>query len=153
MPTQEMVISGKIFTCRITDDGREVVIRVHDDIRPSEHNRILQRLVEQKLDQGITRINCDHVRDERLDRSLSIWRGKRKVDITYEYNGQIRDVEVKTTWEIGQERTWRQLREMVRFSQHLTLAVPISEIINTQNILRGLGLEAQIIVEGYEEQD
>ena len=134
----------------VSQDGRQVVFRLWDDVRQSIHNKALFSYYQALIKRGITKVNCDHLELPGLDRSIDLHRGKARLDIVYFDKGRIVEVELKTHREVGIDRTRLQLTEMVPHCQNLIIAVPRQDTENMNEVLVIIGLEKQVTVDAYD---
>lgn len=134
----------------VSQDGRRVVFQLWDDVRQSIHNKALFSYYQRLINQGITKINVDHLDLPGLDRSMDLHRGGAKLDIVYINKGRTIEVELKTHREVGIDRTRLQLAEMVPHCENLIIAVPRQDQENMREILTLIGLEKQVTVDSYD---
>lgn len=145
----DIAISTPYGVLYIRNNGREITFRIHDSVSQNEHNKRLFNYVKWLHDNGVDRINSDHISFDFLDRSLSLRRGSRILDIVYEKGGRLYECEVKTTREIWLDRTAEQLKEMERHCENLILLVPRQKIETTQQLMKSLNL-LKLKVDTYE---
>lgn len=144
-----MRIESDFFVIQIDPDGRGYNVRLQQHIKAAPHNQALIKYVKNLYAQGIERINADQVSLDFLDRSLNLVRGNRRVDIVYIKNNKIVECELKTKYECGLDRTYKQLREQVQHCENLVLLVPRSEMEDVKRILSLKNLYT-ITVDTYE---
>lgn len=146
----EYSINTEYFTVFVQKKGRRIVIELNEGVSASRHNMMLLRYVKQIYKKGVDRINADHITLPFLDRSISVWRGKRKVDVVYFKNGIKYDCEIKTEREVGSDRTYKQLAELAKNCENLTLVVPQSAVENAKKNLHIFKLDSAIKIEAFE---
>lgn len=145
----DTVIKTNFGTIKIYDKGRHVEYDIDSSIKENRHHKELEKYVDKLLNEGVDRINCDHINVPGLDRNLKLARGKRKLDIVYYKDGRIHEIEMKTKPEVGLERTAQQLIEQSKLCENLILLVPSSEINNAEEIIR-LRRINKVTVDTYE---
>lgn len=134
----------------ISQGGRRVTFELYADVRQSMHNTALFTYVQQLKRQGVTRFNTDHVNIPERDRTLSLIRGKAKLDLVYEYRGKTFECELKTGREIGLDITARQITEFVKWCDHLTLLVPRGCLEEAAIILNMINLDGHVTITPYD---
>lgn len=143
-------VSTPYGTVTISDGGRTVTFELYSDIRQSRHNQALFTYLQQLKKQGVTRYNLDHLNLAGRDRSLSLTRGKAKLDLVYIQSGKIKECELKTSREIGLDLTARQLDELVKYCEHLIVLVPRGCLEEMSTILHMINLDHQIAIQPYD---
>ena len=143
-------LSTPYGTVTISEGGRRVTFDLYSDIRESQHSIALFSYVQQLQKKGVTRFNSDHVRIVGRDRTLSLTRGKAKLDLVYEWKGKLRECELKTNREIGLDVTARQLTELCRHVEKLTLLVPRGALEEAATVLSLINLDHQVTIEPYD---
>ena len=143
-------ISTPYGTVSISDGGRTVTFELYSDIRQSRHNQALFTYLQQLKKQGVTRYNLDHLNLAGRDRSLSLTRGKAKLDLVYIHSGKTYECELKTSREIGLDLTARQLEELVKHCEHLIVLVPRGCLEEMSTILHMINLDHQIAIQPYD---
>ncbi|MBA7563867.1 hypothetical protein ES708_05528 [subsurface metagenome] len=146
----ETVISTPFGTVAISKGGRQVTFSLYSDVRQSRHNVALFGYVQQLIKGGVTRFNTDHLRIVGRDRSLSLTRGKAKLDLVYYRRGKVYECELKTSREIGLDVTAIQLTELCRHVDDLTLLVPRGRLEEADTIAKLINLRHQITIEAYD---
>lgn len=146
-------VSTPYGTVTISDGGRTVTFELYSDIRQSRHNTALFAYLQQLIKKGITRFNTDHLNLTGRDKSLSLIRGKAKLDLVYENKGKIYECELKTSREIGLDVTAIQLKEFVKHCEHLILLVPRGCIEEASTILHMINLSHHIAIQPYDDYD
>lgn len=134
----------------VSQDGRQIVFQLWEDVRQSIHNKALFSYFQQLTKRGISRLNCDHLTIPGLDKSLNLDRGKARLDLCYMNKARLVEIELKTHREIGLDRTRLQLAELVKHCQNLVVVVPRRDMEEMLTILRMLNLDKQITVDSYE---
>ena len=134
----------------ISRNGRRITYDLHPGIKQSRHNVALYGYVERLLKNGVTRLNTSHIRVRGRDRTLSLTRGKAKLDLVYYRNGKIYECELKTSREIGLDVTAVQLTELCRHVDDLTLLVPAGRLEEADTICKLINLRHQITIEAYD---
>jgi hypothetical protein len=132
------VISTDYVTVEVREDGKEIVIKLNDGVKISRHQNQLRAYVEKLYQQGIKRINADQITLPYLDKSLSLIRGNRRLDLVYYKDGRIYECEFKTRRECGEDRIYNQIRDMKKHCQNFILLVPQSELIFVSDTIRNL---------------
>lgn len=146
MPEKDELFAGDVALSTpygvvyIRNSGREITFQLYDSIIQNEHNKRLFNYVRWLRDQGIERINCDHVYFDWLDRTLSLKRGTRVLDIVYMKSSKLYECELKTSKEIWLETTAQQMREFEKHCENLIMLVPRAEMEQTQHLLRSINL-------------
>jgi hypothetical protein len=130
------VISTDYVTVEVREDGKEIVIKLNDGVKISRHQNQLRAYVEKLYQQGIKRINADQITLPYLDKSLSLIRGNRRLDLVYYKDGRIYECEFKTRRECGEDRIYNQIRDMKKHCQNFILLVPQSELIFVTDTIR-----------------
>lgn len=136
----EVALSTPYGVVYIRNQGREVTFKLYDSISQNEHHKRLFKYVQWLSDQGIKQINCDHIYYDWLDRSLSLRRGSRILDIVYFQNGKLFECELKTSREIWLDHTAQQLKEFERHCENLIVLVPKKDMETTRSLLKSLNL-------------
>jgi hypothetical protein len=134
----------------ISNGGRRVTFDLWEDVRQSIHHKALFSYYQQLTKKGISNINCDHIELPGLNRSLSLKRGKARLDCVYTHKGKTVEVELKTHREIGLDVTRIQLAELVKHCQNLIVVVPRQDMENAHVILQMIGLEKRVTIDTYE---
>lgn len=134
----------------ISNRGRTISFELYDDIRHSEHNIALYNYIQQLKRKGITKFNNDHIAIPGANRSYNLARGKAKLDAVYYHQGRIHELELKTSQQLGTDRTRKQLEELVKFCTNLILVVKREDHEEASTILTMVGLATQVKVDTYE---
>lgn len=134
----------------ISNHGRRISFELFDDIRQSEHNIALHNYIQQLKRKGVTKFNNDHITVPGANRSYSLVRGKARLDAVYYQDGSIHELELKTTPQIGSERTHKQLKELAKYCHNLILVVKRGDQEEAATILNMVGLATQVKVDTYE---
>ncbi|GAH81860.1 unnamed protein product, partial [marine sediment metagenome] len=134
----------------ISNHGRRISFELFDDIRQSEHNIALHNYIQQLKRRGVTKFNNDHIAIPGANRSYSLVRGRAKLDAVYYRDGRIHELELKTTQQIGSERTHKQLLELAKHCHNLILVVRRGDQEEAATIVNMVGLATQIKVDTYE---
>lgn len=135
----------------ISRRGKSVSFNLFANMRPSAHDRALLNVVIQLYRAGVEDINADHLTLPFFDEGLDLPRGKRRLDFVYHHNGTLHECELLTRREVGLDRTWAQVRDLLRWCQHLELWVPKTDEANTHEVLTMLGLFGKLKVITYQE--
>jgi hypothetical protein len=143
-------VSTPYGTVTISEGGRKVSFELYSDIRQSRHNTALFAYLQRLIKQGVTQYNTDHLNLSGRDRSLTLRRGKAKLDLVYSYKGKTYECELKTNREIGLDITAQQLKEFVKYCQHLVLLVPRGSMEEMATILHMINLDHQIAIQPYD---
>lgn len=152
-PTRAMdtyTVSTPYGTVTISEGGRKVTFELYSDIHQSRHNQALFTYLEHLKKQGVTNYNTDHLNILGRDKSLSLRRGKAKLDLVYRHQGKLHECELKTNREVGLDLTAVQLKELVKYCEHLTVLVPRGSTEDMQTILTMLNLDHQIAIQPYD---
>ncbi len=149
-PMDTYTVSTPYGTVIISDGGRRVVFELYSDIRQSKHNTALFTYISQLQKQGVTQFNTEHITIAGRDRRLSLTRGKAKLDLVYVKNGKTYECELKTSREVGLDRTAQQLQEYAKHCEHLILLVPRGCIEDANTILNMINLQHRIAVQPYD---
>jgi hypothetical protein len=136
----DIALSTPYGVVYIRNKGREITFKLYDSISQNAHNKALFNYVAELHRQGITRINCDHVSFDYLQRGMSLKRGTRILDIMYEKQGQIYECELKTAREIWLDHTAQQRKDFEKTCQNLIMLVPRTEMETTRQLLQSLKL-------------
>ncbi len=137
----EYKLSNQYFTVYIENRGRRIIIELKSGVKASEHHTQLHRFVEKLHDSGVEHINADHISLPYLDVSISLWRGKRKLDCVYYKDGRIHECELKTPYEVGLTRTYEQLAEQLKHCENLILVTSRTAVENANENLKLFKLE------------
>lgn len=143
-------VSTPYGTVTITDDGRRVSFELYPDVRQSIHHKALFSYYQQLVRRGINQINIDHLDLHGLDKSINLKRGKARLDMVYIHRGKLHELELKTHREVGLDVTARQITELARHCENLTLVVPRRDMEDMHTILAMLGLDKQILIDSFE---
>ncbi len=139
--TQEYKLSNKFYTVYIENKGRRIVIELKSGVKASEHHTQLHRFVEKVHDQGVEHINADHISLPYLNQTISLWRGKRKLDCVYHKDGRIHECELKTPYEVGLTRTYEQLSDLMKHCENLILVTSQTAVENARENLELFNLK------------
>lgn len=133
-----MSVSTDYGVLRIFDGGRRIEYQLHDSVKASVHHRDLMGYVNRLWDDGVDKINADHLSMDFFDRRINLNRGKRKLDLVYYREGRMFECELKTSRECGLDKTYVQVKEQAMYCQRLILLVPQKdrEWVNDQLRLR-----------------
>ena len=137
----EYKLSNQYFTVYIENKGRRIVIELKSGVKASEHHTQLHRFVEKLHDSGVEHINADHISLPYLNQTISLWRGKRKLDCVYYKDGRIHECELKTPYEVGLTRTYEQLAEQLKHCENLILVTSRTAVENAKENLKLFKLE------------
>ncbi len=143
-------VSTPYGTVTISDGGRKVTFELYSDIRQSRHNTALFAYLQQLKKQGVTEYNTDHLNLAGRDRTLSLTRGKAKLDLVYRHRGKIYECELKTHREVGLDITAIQLTEFAKYCEHLIVLVPRGSMEDMATILHMINLDHRIAVQPYD---
>lgn len=130
-------------------DYRGFHFRLDDGIKTNPHHKELRKYMNKLIKEGVTRYNVDHVSIGGRDKSISLNRGNRRIDLAYWQDGTFYECELKTAYEIGLNRIWDQIREQSKNCERLTLLVPSSEVANAESLVRMQKL-LNVYVQSYE---
>lgn len=148
MDTQ--TVSTPYGTVTISEGGRKVTFELYSDVHQSRHNTALFAYLQHLIKLGVTQFNTAHLNLSGRDRSLALKRGKARLDLVYIYEGETYECELKTNREIGLDITAIQLKEFVKYCQHLVLLVPRGSIGEMATILKLINLEPYITIQAYD---
>ncbi|MBA7486474.1 hypothetical protein ES707_22033 [subsurface metagenome] len=101
-PMDTYTVSTPYGTVTISDGGRKVAFELYSDIRQSRHNTALFAYLQHLIKSGVTQYNTDHLNISGRDKSLTLKRGKAKLDLVYSLRGKTYECELKTSREIGE---------------------------------------------------
>lgn len=149
-PMDTYTVSTPYGTVTISEGGRKVTFELYSDIRQSRHNQALFAYLEQLKKQGVTQYNTDHLNIVGRDKSLSLKRGKAKLDLVYQQAGKLYECELKTNREVGLDLTAIQLKELVKHCEHLIVLVPRGSMEDMSTILNMINLDHQITIQPYD---
>lgn len=149
MPGKEFVLETPYMTIRVTPDGRHIELDMNENVKRSYHHDALKRYVAWLYNQGVERINADHVGYNFLDRTIDLRRGDRRLDIVYYKSKIMYECELKGPKEVGLSRTWEQVDDMARKCQTLTLLVPRDKIEFAKTCLETIK-NKNVVVDTYE---
>ena len=147
---EQYTIATPYGTLTIANHGRSITFNIYDDIRQSEHNVALYNYVQQLRRRGITNFNNDHIAIPGANRAYNLQRGKARLDLLYYHHGKIYEVELKTTQQIGTERTHMQLVELAKHTSNLILVVKRQDTEEARTILNMTNLDHHVKVDSYE---
>jgi len=134
--THYEVISTEYVTVTVTEDGKEITIKLADGVKISRHQNQLRAYVEKLYSQGIKKINADQINLPYLNKSLKLTRGKRRLDLVYYKEGRIHECEFKTRRECGLDITYHQIEDMKKHCKNFILLIPQSELIFVTDTIR-----------------
>jgi len=134
----------------ISNKGRRITFEIFDDIRQSEHNVALYNYVQQLKRNGITKFNNDHITIAGANRTYNLTRGRGRLDLVYYHQARIFEVELKTSQQIGSERTHKQLVELDKHCHNLILVVKRQDMEEASTILHMINLDTRVKVDSYE---
>lgn len=137
-------------TVTITRGGRRITYDLFPDVRQSRHSVALFSYVEQLIKSGVTRFNADHISMLGRDRTLSLTRGKAKLDLVYYQKKKFYECELKTSREIGLDVTAIQLTELCRHVDDLTLLVPGGRLEEADTICKLINIRHQVTLVPYD---
>jgi hypothetical protein len=145
----EQFFENPFFNVTWDSDGRGFHVRLDDGIKDNLHHRLLKRYVTQIVRSGVNQFNVDHIKFEGKDRSLSLQRGKHRLDFAYIKDGRLYECEFKTENETNEDRTYTQAKGTSKYCEILRLIVPKGheDLVNNNLILRNIH---NAIVETYE---
>jgi len=148
----ETAISTPFGTVVISKGGRQITFNLYSDVRQSRHNVALFGYVQRLVKGGITRFNTDHIKVVGRDRTLSLARGKAKLDLVYLRKGKVYECELKTSREIGLDVTAIQLTELCRHVDDLILLVPRGCLEEADAITKLINIRHQVTIEAYDDE-
>jgi len=146
-------VSTPYGTVTISDGGRTITFELYSDIHQSRHNAALFAYLQQLTKQGVTSFNASHLHLSGRDRSLSLTRGKAKLDLVYVKDGKTYECELKTSREIGLDLTAQQLTELSKYCERLVVLVPRGCIEEMRTILTMINLDQRIAIQPYDQFD
>ncbi|MBA7537374.1 hypothetical protein ES705_29641 [subsurface metagenome] len=149
-PMDTYTVSTPYGTVTISDGGRKITFELYSDIRQSRHNTALFAYLQQLIKQGVTQYNTDHLNLSGRDKSLSLTRGKAKLDLVYVLKGKTFECELKTNREVGLDLTAQQLTEFAKYCEHLIVLVPRGSMEEMATILHMINLDHRIAVQPYD---
>ncbi|MBA7610689.1 hypothetical protein ES703_17901 [subsurface metagenome] len=154
MPHRAMdtyTVSTPYGTVTISEGGRKVTFELYSDIRQSRHNTALFAYLQQLKKRGVTQFNTDHLNLAGRDKTLSLTRGKAKLDLVYVQSGKTYECELKTNREVGLDLTAQQITELAKYCEHLIVLVPRGSMEDMATILHMINLDHRIAVQPYDE--
>jgi len=134
----------------VSNNGRRITFEIFDDIRQSEHNVALYNYVQQLKRNGIAKFNNDHIIIAGANRTYNLVRGRARLDLVYYHQAKIYEVELKTTQQIGSDRTHKQLVELDKHCHNLILVVKRQDMEEARTILNMINLDTRVKVDTYE---
>lgn len=143
-------VSTPYGTVTISDGGRKITFELYSDIRQSRHNTALFAYLQQLIKQGVTQYNTDHLNLSGRDKTLSLTRGKAKLDLVYVQKGKTYECELKTNREVGLDLTAQQLTEFAKYCERLIVLVPRGSMEEMATILNMINLDHRIAVQPYD---
>ena len=149
----ETAISTPFGTVVISRGGRQITFNLYSDVRQSRHNVALFGYVQLLIKGGVTRFNADHLKIVGRDRTLSLTRGKAKLDLVFLKKGKVYECELKTSREIGLDVTAIQLTELCRHVDDLLLLVPRGRLEEADTVCKLINLSHKITIEAYDGLD
>lgn len=135
------VIKTDYVTVEVTEDGKEINIKLSDSVKIIRHQQQLTSYVEKLFNQGVDRINADQLSLPFLDKSIKLGRGSNRLDIVYYKDNRIFECEFKTRRECGLEKTFHQVKDQVKHCENFILLVPQSELIFVEDEIRNRKLK------------
>lgn len=149
-PMDTYSVSTPYGVVTISDGGRKITFELYSDVRQSRHNTALFTYVQHLLKNGLIRFNTDHLNIPGRDKTLSLTRGKAKLDLAYVKNGKLHECELKTSREIGLDITAIQLKELSKYCEQLIVLVPRGCIEEMSTILNMINLTRLITIQPYD---
>jgi len=149
-PMDTYTVSTPYGTVTISDGGRKITFELYSDIRQSRHNTALFGYLQQLIKQGVTQYNTDHLNLSGRDKTLSLTRGKAKLDLVYTHKGKTFECELKTNREVGLDLTARQLKEFAQYCERLIVLVPRGSMEEMSTILNMINLDHRIAIQPYD---
>ncbi len=152
-PMDTYSVSTPFGIVTISDGGRKITFELYSDVRQSRHNTALFTYVQYLLKSGLTRFNTDHLSIPGRDKTLSLTRGKAKLDLVYVKNGKLHECELKTSREIGLDITAIQLKELAKYCEQLAVLVPRGCMEEMSTLLNMINLARLITIQPYDSFD
>ena len=149
-PMDTYTVSTPYGTVTISEGGRKVTFELYSDIRQSRHNSALFAYLQQLIKNGVTRFNTDHLNITGRDKSLSLTRGKAKLDLVYIRQGKTYECELKTHREVGLDLTAIQITELAKHCERLIVLVPRGSMEDMATILHMINLDHKIAIQPYD---
>jgi len=143
-------VSTPYGTVTISDGGRKVTFELYSDIRQSRHNTALFAYLQHLKKQGVSQYNTDHLNLSGRDKTLSLTRGKAKLDLVYVHKGKTYECELKTNREVGLDLTAQQLTEFAKYCERLIVLVPRGSMEEMSTILHIINLDHRIAIQPYD---
>lgn len=143
------IIVTPFVTIRVSNDGREINIKLHEDIKKGEHTAGVYAYYEKLKARGISNINADHIKVQGLDRGINLNIHGKKPDIIYKHNGSPVIVEIKTKKSVGKDDTRKQLEHWIKWDYRPVLVVPEDSIYEARQIVYVLGMEKKVDIDYY----
>lgn len=147
--SKKVSIETDYFTVSVSEDGRHLAIDLSPDVKQNPHAIALRGFVNYLHNLGVERINADHIGSEFLDRSIKLERGNRRLDLVYYHNNRWYECELKTLYECGLNRTYKQVQDQAKYCDTLTLLVPRDQIEYVNSNLKTYNIQ-NIVVDTYE---
>lgn len=136
-------------TIKVTNDGREINIKIHEDIRKGAHTAGVYAYFEKLKQRGIKDINADHIRVQGLNRGINLSIHGKKPDIIYRVNKELVIVEIKTKKSLGKDDTRKQLEHWIKWGYRPVLSIPEDCIFEARQIVSVLGMEKKVNIDYY----
>lgn len=152
-PMDTYTVSTPYGTVTISEGGRKVTFELYSDIRQSKHNTALFAYLQYLKKQGVTQYNTDHLNLAGRDKTLSLTRGKAKLDLVYVKAGRTFECELKTSREIGLDITAQQITEFAKHCERLIVLVPRGCTEDMSTILHMINLDHRIAIQPYDSFD
>ncbi|GAI88195.1 unnamed protein product, partial [marine sediment metagenome] len=106
--------------------------------------------LEQLKKQGVVQYNTDHLNIPDRDLSLSLKRGKSRLDLVYYFKGKFYECELKTNREVGLDITAIQLKELAKYCEHLIVLVPRGSMEEMATVVQMINLDRHIAIRPYD---
>lgn len=130
------VINTEYVTVTVTEDGKEINIKLADGLKILRHQNQLRSYVDHLWKSGITKLNADQISLPYLDKKIKLTRGNNRLDLVYYKDGRIHECEFKTRRECGLDKTYHQISDQVKHCENFILLVPQSELIFVTDEIR-----------------
>lgn len=121
-----------------------VIVKARSDKSLTPHNLLLYALIDALSDE-IDAYNADTVRYPRLRKlQIPLSVGANRVDLITSHKGELKYWEVKTSREIGEDRTRRQLLEFASHLREINLVTSEDGAKNAAELIKMLNLEDKV---------
>jgi len=121
-----------------------VIVRPRSDRGATPHNLLVYATIDALRD-DIDGYRADSVHYPGLkELNISLLVGKHRIDLITSHNGELRYWEIKTPREIGEDRTWEQIRDYAEHLREVNLVTTEDAVENAREIIKTLGLTDKV---------